>query len=160
MMSILIADDDKGLRRALRDVLEAQPGWQVVGEAANGREALEKATQLVPEVVILDISMPELDGIGAAKLIHQALPQAELLVFSQHDTPEMVARALDAGARGYVLKSKAPRDLVPAVEAVRRHASFLSAEISVGHPSARPDGDENGRSGYPGAGPSKNSICN
>ncbi len=131
LMSILIADDNESLRRSLRDLLESEPGWRVVGEAANGREALEKAGQLTPEVVILDISMPELDGISAAQLIHQAVPQAELLVLSQHDALGMVESALKAGARGYVLKSQASRDLVPAVEAVRQHAPFLSAEISA-----------------------------
>jgi len=135
-MSILIADDDERVRQGLRSLLETQPGWHVVGEAVNGREALEKAVQLVPEVIILDISMPELDGIGAARLIHQAVPQAELLVFTQHDTPDMVASALDAGVRGYVLKSRVSSDLMPAVEAARQHASFLSPEISAIHSSS------------------------
>ena len=156
-MSILIADDDERLRHGLRDLLEAHPGWHVVGEAVNGREALQKAVQLAPEVVILDISMPELDGIGAARLIREALPEAELLVFSQHDAPDIVARALDVGVRGYVLKSQASRDLVPAIEAVYRHASFLSQEISAVLPSSGPEARNEGSAG-PCAGPSKSSI--
>lgn len=147
MVSIVIADDNNDIRRGVKNLLESEPGWQVVGEAANGREALEKAAQLAPEVVILDISMPELDGISAARLIGQAVPQAELLVLSQHDAPDVVARALAAGVRGYVLKSQASRDLVPAVEAVRRHAAFLSAEISVAHPNVESDREENGLGG-------------
>jgi DNA-binding NarL/FixJ family response regulator len=131
-LSILLADDHDDLRRVVKDLLEAQPGWRVVAEAVNGRQALEKATQLAPEVVILDISMPELDGISAAPLIRQALPQAELLMLSHHDSSETVARAFDAGARGYVLKPQACRDLVPAVESVRKHVPFLSAELAVG----------------------------
>lgn len=154
VMSILIADDDARLRQGLRNLLEDHPGWHVVGEAVNGREALEKAVQLLPEIVILDISMPELDGIGAARLIHQALPQAELLVFTQHDTPDIVASALDAGVRGYVLKSQASRDLVPAVEAACQHASFLSPEISAVRPSASVEA-RNEASASPCVGPSK-----
>jgi DNA-binding NarL/FixJ family response regulator len=160
MVSIVIADDNNDMRQGLKNLLEAELGWQVVGEAVNGREALERAAQLTPEVVILDISMPELDGISAARLIGEAVPQTELLVLSQHDAPDVVARALAAGVRGYVLKSQASRDLVPAVEAVRRHASFLSAEISVAHPSVGTDREKNGLGGHPGAGPSKNSTCN
>jgi DNA-binding NarL/FixJ family response regulator len=137
MFSILVADDNERVRRGLKTLLEAQEGWQVVGEAVNGRDALEKATALTPELVILDISMPELDGISAAPLIHKAIPAAELLVLSQHDTPEVVARALDAGARGYVLKAHASRDLVPAVESLRQHIVFLSAEISDVRPGVR-----------------------
>jgi DNA-binding NarL/FixJ family response regulator len=160
MVSIVIADDNNDIRRGVKNLLESEPGWQVVGEAANGREALEKAAQLAPEVVILDISMPELDGISAARLIGQAVPQAELLVLSQHDAPDVVARALAAGVRGYVLKSQASRDLVSAVEAVRRHAAFLSAEISAAHPNVGSDREENSLGGDPGTGPSKNSMCN
>jgi DNA-binding NarL/FixJ family response regulator len=130
MLRMLVVDDDEPMRRGLKELLEMQPGWEVVGEAANGREALEKANQLSPDVVTLDISMPVLDGISAASLIHQAHPETEMLVLSQHDLPEMVRRALNAGVRGYVLKSRASRDLVPAVEAVCHHTSFVSAEVS------------------------------
>jgi len=159
MMSILIADDDARLRQGLRNLLEEHADWHVVGEAANGREALEKAVQLTPEVVILDVSMPELDGIGAARMIHQALPQAELVMFSQHDTPETVASALDAGVRGYVLKSQASRDLVPAVEAARQHASFLSPEVSGVRGGPVSEVRKEAAAGC-GAGPSKNEIGN
>jgi DNA-binding NarL/FixJ family response regulator len=134
MFTILVADDDERVRHGVRNLLEAHDDWQVIGEAVNGRDALQKAAELTPELVILDISMPELDGISAAPQIRKALPEAELLVLSHHDAPELVARAFDAGARGYVLKSNASRDLVPAVEAMRRHVPFLSQEISEGHP--------------------------
>ena len=130
MLRMLVVDDDEPMRRGLKELLEMHPGWEVVGEAANGREALEKADQLSPDVVTLDISMPVLDGISAASLIHQAHPETEMLVLSQHDVPGMVRRALNAGVRGYVLKSRASRDLVPAVEAVCHHAFFVSAELS------------------------------
>ncbi len=131
MLRMLVVDDDERMRRGLKELLELQPGWQVVGEAANGREAFEKAAQLNPDVVTLDISMPELDGISAALLIRQAAPKTEMLVLSQHDVPEMVSRAFDAGIRAYVVKSHAGRDLVPAVQALCQHASFISAELSA-----------------------------
>jgi DNA-binding NarL/FixJ family response regulator len=90
MLRMLVVDDDEPMRRGLKELLETQPGWQVVGEAANGWEALGKAAELHPEVVTLDIGMPELDGISAASLIHQAAPHAEMLVLTQHDVPGMV----------------------------------------------------------------------
>lgn len=165
MPSILIADDNERIRRGLKELLETQPGWQVIGEAASGLEAVEKAAQLAPEVVILDISMPQLDGIGAAPLIRKAVPEVELLVLSQHDTPDVVKKALEAGVRGYVLKSTAPRDLVAAVEAVHRHQSFLSVEVSaavrVAMPSPSAPGIETGPGGEAGSAvPSKNGIEN
>jgi DNA-binding NarL/FixJ family response regulator len=153
--SILLADDHDGIRRGLRELLELQLGWQVVGEAGSGREALEKAVQLTPDVVILDISMPELDGISAAPLIHEALPEAELLVVSQHDTPDMVTKALAAGIRAYVLKSQASRDVVLAVQAVRKHTSFLSRELAGCRLAAEPaagSGTEGALESLPDAG--------
>jgi len=117
------------------------PGWHVVGQAANGREAVEKAAQLDPDVVTLDVSMPELDGISATPLIHRATARAEVVMLSQYDVPAMVGKALDAGVRGYVLKSRASRDLVPAVEAACHHDSFVSAEIKFDRPQA-PRGSE------------------
>ena len=130
-MTILIADDNEEVRKGVKDLLESQAGWHVVGEAVNGRDALEKAVQLAPQVVVLDITMPEMDGISAAPLIRGVVPQAELLVLSQHDAPSIIARAFGAGVRGYGLKSQVSRDLVPAIEAAGRHASFLSSEISA-----------------------------
>jgi DNA-binding NarL/FixJ family response regulator len=149
-LSIMVADDNDGMRRGLKELLEAQPGWQVVGEAANGLEAVEKAAKLAPEVVILDISMPGLDGIGAAPLIRQAVPQAELVVLSQHDASETVTRALAAGSRAYVLKSAASRDLVAAVEAVRKHESFLSVEVAGVGPIMPGGGGISGETGIDG----------
>ncbi len=141
MLRMLVVDDDEPVRRGVKELLETQPGWQVVGEAANGREALQKAAELSPDVVTLDITMPELDGISAAFLIHQAAPETEMLVLTQHDVPGMVRKALDAGARGYVLKSRAGRDLVPAVEAVCQHLPFISAEVSdAGQPGPQATG--------------------
>lgn len=147
-LRMLVVDDDEPMRRGVKELLETHPGWQVVGEAANGREALEKAAQLDPDVVTLDISMPELDGISAAPLIHRVKPRAELIVLSQHDVPAMVNRALDAGARGYVLKSRASRDLIPAIEAACHHNAFVSAELKPEGPVARGDCEHQAKADY------------
>lgn len=128
-LRILIAEDNQAVREGLRELLESQPDWRVVGEAVNGLEAVEKARDLQPEVVILDYSMPQLDGISAAVRIRQAAPQSELLVLTQHDAPYTARRALDAGVRGYVVKSDADRDLLAAVEAVSQHRVFVSSSM-------------------------------
>jgi len=126
---ILVVDDHEIVRQGLRGLLETQSGWQIIGEAANGRDAVEKAAELRPDVAILDISLPG-DGLEAARRILQALPQTEILILSYHDSPFMVRRALEVGARGYVLKSDAGRDLLAAVEAVSQHKPFLSRAVS------------------------------
>lgn len=111
-LSILIADDYGVVRRGLRGLLEAEPGWQVVGEADNGRQAVSQAARLRPDVVILDISMPLLNGLDAARLILKAVPETRVLVLTAYHTDEMIEKALQAGVRGYVLKSDAEADLV------------------------------------------------
>jgi len=127
---ILLADDFPLVRRGLRELLELQPGWKVVGEAATGREALEKAKCLKPDVVILDISMPELNGLEATREILKAVPKTEVLILSLHQSEQLVHRVLEAGASGYVLKSDTEGTLVEAVEAVRRHRAFFSSEAA------------------------------
>ncbi len=127
---ILLADDHALVRRGLRELLELQPGWKVVGEAANGREALEKAKCLKPDVVILDISMPELNGLEATREILKAVPKTEVLILSLHESERLVHGVLEAGASGYVLKSDAEGTLVEAVEAVRRHRAFFTSKVA------------------------------
>lgn len=124
-LRILIADDKTALREKVRALLESFPGWRVVGEAVDGREAVQKAGQLKPDVVILDYSMPELDGISAIPMIRNAAPQTEIVVLTVNDAPFTVRRALDAGARGYVVKTEIIRNLVPAVEAASQHRTFV-----------------------------------
>ena len=104
-LRILIADDHGLLRRGARTILQAHRGWKVVGEASNGREALEKAIKLNPDLAIVDISMPELDGIEVTRQIRDSLPHVKVLVLTMHESHHMVRRALDAGANGYLLKS-------------------------------------------------------
>src|SRR5579864_3367365 len=124
---ILIVDDHPVVRHGLRNLLEVQAGWEVVDEAADGLEALEKADRLNPDVILLDVSMPKMNGLEACRLIRKAVPASEVLIVTQHDSPQMMREALDAGARGYVVKSNAGRDLIAAVEAVSQHRSFTLA---------------------------------
>jgi DNA-binding NarL/FixJ family response regulator len=114
---ILIADDHEVVRCGVKALLGSRPGWEVVGEAANGREALEKAKELKPDVIILDITMPELNGVEATRKIVNAVPGTEVLILTMHESEKLIRRLLEAGARGYVSKSDIARSLVDAVEA-------------------------------------------
>ena len=127
---ILVADDHEVVRRGLQALLEAQPGWEVSGEAVDGREAVEKAKQLKPDVVIMDISMPVLNGLEATRQILKVNPHARVLILTMHESDQIVREVLDAGARGYILKSDAGRDLVGAVEALRRYNSFFTSKVA------------------------------
>jgi DNA-binding NarL/FixJ family response regulator len=125
-----VADDHELVRRGIRGLLCARRGWTVVGEAMNGREAVEKANRLKPDVAILDISMPDLDGLQATRLIRDAVPTTEVVVLTMHESDQMVRRVLDAGALGYVLKSDLPTQLVKAVKDVSAGKHFLTPRIS------------------------------
>jgi len=125
MLRILIADDHSILRRGVRAVLEEHPGWEVCGEAANGREAVEMATRLHPEICVVDISMPELNGIETTRRIRAALPRTEVVVLTVYDYEDLAGSLLAAGARGYVLKTDIAQGLTAAVEAAARHVSFF-----------------------------------
>jgi DNA-binding NarL/FixJ family response regulator len=127
---ILVADDHEVVRQGLRRLLEAGPGWEVCGEAGTGREAVEKASQLKPDVVVLDYSMPGLNGAEAARQIIQRVPRAEVLILTMHSSEDLIRGALEAGARAYVLKSDAGRDLISAVQALIEHKAFLSSGAS------------------------------
>lgn len=126
---ILVVDDHEIVRHGLRLLLESRPGWTVVGEASTGTEGVEKAVELKPDVVLLDLGMPELNGFEATRRIREALPQTEVLVLSMNDSEQMVRKALASGARGYLVKSGAGRELLTAIEAALRHKSFLSSSI-------------------------------
>jgi len=129
-VSILIADDHAVVRRGLRALLETEPGWKVVGEAEDGREAVEKAAKLRPDVAILDISMPRLNGLDAASLIFKAAPQTRILILTMHAAEDLIQRTLKAGATGYILKSDAERDLITAVEALLHKKTFFTSAAS------------------------------
>jgi DNA-binding NarL/FixJ family response regulator len=129
-LRILIADDHGLMRRGTRALLEARRGWRVVGEAANGREAAEKAIKLKPDVAIVDISMPELDGVEVVRQIREAVPDTKVLVLTMHESDQMVRRALEAGARGYLLKSDLADCLAKAVKTVSEGKRFLTPKVS------------------------------
>jgi DNA-binding NarL/FixJ family response regulator len=129
-LRILVADDHELVRRGVRGLLRARRGWTVVGEAANGREAVEKANKLKPDVAIVDISMPDLDGLQVTRQIREAAPDTEVVVLTMHESDQMVRRVLDAGALGYVLKSDLAAHLVKAVKNVSAGKLFLTPRVS------------------------------
>jgi DNA-binding NarL/FixJ family response regulator len=129
-LRVLIADDHDIVRRGLRNLVESQAGWEVCAEAADGRQAVAKALASRPDVAILDISMPEMDGLTATRKIREALPQTEVLVLTQHKAEVVARQVLKAGARGYILKSDAGDELVAAINALQRHKPFFTKHIS------------------------------
>ena len=129
-LQILIADDHELVRKGLRAVLESQPGWKVCGEAINGRQAVELARQLGPDVIVLDVTMPELNGLEATRQILKAIPNAEVLILTMHESEKLVSELLAAGAHGYILKADTSRLLVSAVELLAQHQPFFTGKIS------------------------------
>lgn len=129
-LSILVADDHEVVRRGIRSLLEARPEWKVCGEASTGQEAIDRAGKLRPALVLLDLTMPDLDGLDAIPHIRRVSPETKILVLTMHDSGEMATRVLAAGASGLVLKSDAARDLVRAVQAIVRGQPFLSPAVT------------------------------
>jgi DNA-binding NarL/FixJ family response regulator len=129
-LRILVADDHQVVRTGLRTLLETERGWQVCAEAANGREAVEKAGALKPDIAVLDIGMPLLNGVEATRQIRKLSPKTEVLILSMHDSEVLIQEVLEAGARGYILKDDADRNLIAAVDALRQHKSYLSSRVS------------------------------
>jgi DNA-binding NarL/FixJ family response regulator len=129
-LRLLVADDHEIVRKGLRSLLEAQPGWQVAGEASDGREAVEKAKELHPDVTVLDIGMPSLNGLEATRQMLKNDARAKILILTMHESDPLIRDVLDAGARGYVLKTDASRDLVTAVNAVRSNKTFFTAKVA------------------------------
>ncbi|HET7209414.1 MAG TPA: PAS domain S-box protein [Terriglobales bacterium] len=135
-MEILIADDHEQFRRSLRSLIESQPDWHVCAEAANGVEAVERASALKPDVILLDVSMPTMNGLDAARLIHSQTPETEILIVSQNDPSVMEKAALRAGAKGFIPKSKLPQELVKAVDALRGNGAARRHEEQKANPPA------------------------
>ena len=127
---VLLADDHSIVRRGLRSALEDDPSFQIVGEAANGREAVQLAELLVPDVAIIDIAMPQLNGIDATALIQKASPKTRVLMLSVHSDETYILRALTAGAHGYLLKDSAENEVVSAVRALAQGNSYFSPAIA------------------------------
>ena len=127
---ILIADDHDLIRRGVRTLIEQRPNWQVVAEATTGREALQLARDTVPDIAIIDYSLPELNGRDLTVELHRLLPRLEILIYTMHDREDMILDVLHAGARGFVLKSDSEQDLLSAVDALAVHRPFFSGSIS------------------------------
>jgi DNA-binding NarL/FixJ family response regulator len=127
---ILLADDHTLVRQGLRKILESQPGWVVVGEAGDGRDAVQQTMDLQPDVVIMDIAMPQLNGVEAVQQIERRNPSARVLVLSMYSDEAYVTRAVRAGAAGYLLKDSADVDLIQAVSAVSEGKSFFSPAVA------------------------------
>jgi DNA-binding NarL/FixJ family response regulator len=129
-LRILIVDDHEAIRQGLRTILENHQGWQIVGEASNGREALRLAHETSPHIAILDYSLPQMNGLELTRNIKHELPRTEIVIYTMHDEESLLSDILHAGARGYVLKSDPSAHLVSAVEALAKGKPYFSPEIS------------------------------
>ncbi|MGA2149711.1 MAG: response regulator transcription factor [Bryobacteraceae bacterium] len=130
-MRILLVDDHQVVRRGVAGlIVDARPDWEVCGEASTGREAVAAAASLRPDIVVMDISMPDMNGLEATREILKNSPDIEVLVLSMHESDQMVHDVLGAGARGYILKRDAGNDLITALEALRQHKLFLTSRVS------------------------------
>jgi DNA-binding NarL/FixJ family response regulator len=127
---ILVVDDHDIIRRGLKDLLAAKPGWEICAEAKTGRDAVSMAEQLKPDVIVMDVSMPDLNGLEAARRIHKALPKTGILILTMHYSDQLVRDVIESGARGYILKSDADRELVSAVEAIANRRTFFTPRAS------------------------------
>jgi DNA-binding NarL/FixJ family response regulator len=127
---ILIADDHEVVRAGVRSLLEGRPDYEVCGEAATGRQVVALAQQLKPDIVILDVTMPELNGLEAARQILKAVPDVRVLILSVHETEELVRDIIEIGAHGYVLKSDAGRELTAAMQALRNRETFFTSRVA------------------------------
>ena len=128
--TILIADDHAIVRAGLRETLTLQPGWTICGEASNGHDAVRMARELAPDVMILDISMPDLSGVLVAREVRKLKSRTELLIFTMHDSEQLVREVLSAGARGFVLKSALPEILIQAVSSLLNHKPYFCPGIT------------------------------
>src|SRR6202047_907187 len=130
-LRILVADDHDLMRRGLKVLLDARQGWSVWAEASTGREAVTMAESLRPDIAILDISMPEVNGVEAARRILKASPNTEVLVLSVHYSDQLIREILEAGVRGYIVKSDSDRDLVIAVESLAKKKPFFTSRATA-----------------------------
>ena len=129
-LRILVVDDHAVVRRGVRSLLESEEGWEVCGEATTGRDAVEQSRRLRPDVVVMDLSLPELSGLDATRQILNETPNVEVLVLTMHHSEELAREVLQAGARGYVLKSDADESLIAAVDSLRQRKPFLTATVT------------------------------
>ena len=135
---ILIVDDHEVVRQGIRTILRARPQWEVCGEAVNGKDALEKAQSLDPDVIIMDITMPEMSGIEATRELTKRKVRAGVLIFTMHESKNLSTTVQEAGARGFVLKSHAARDLLDALETLMNGGTFFGADGQKAGEPAKP----------------------
>jgi DNA-binding NarL/FixJ family response regulator len=129
-LRILVADDHDLMRRGIKTLLESHAGWEVCGEAKTGREAVDKVEELKPDIIILDISMPDLNGVEAARRIRKTSAGTEVLILSMHYSDQLIREIVDAGVRGYIMKSDSDRDLIIAVETLAKHKPFFTSHAT------------------------------
>ena len=129
-LRIVIVDDHSVVRHGVRTLLESQSDWQVIAECSTGREAVDVVTELRPDIVIMDLSLPELNGLDATRRIVKQSPRTEVLVLTMHHSEELARQVLQAGARGYVLKSDADQQLIAAVLSLQQHKPFLTSTVT------------------------------
>jgi two-component system, NarL family, nitrate/nitrite response regulator NarL len=129
MPRVLVVDDHAFIRRGVNSILQAFPEWELCGEAENGQEAVRLAEQLKPEVIIMDVSMPVLNGIEATKIISKAHPEIKIVLLTLHDSAELLRSGFRAGAKGYLLKSDAEQELLKALRVVIGQGSYISPRI-------------------------------
>jgi DNA-binding NarL/FixJ family response regulator len=129
-LQIVVADDHAVVRRGVRALLETRSGWQIVAEAADGREAIRAVKQHRPNVVVMDVSLPDLNGLEATRQIVKDFPETEVVILTMHQSEQLMREVLEAGARGYVLKSDADQNLIAAVESLRQHKPFLTPRVT------------------------------
>ena len=127
---IVLADDHEAIRLGVRSMLSAHPDWRIIGEASNGRDALEVIRSTQPDIAILDYSLPMMNGLELTRVIKKEMPRVEVLIFTMHDREDVLAELLTAGARGYLLKSDASKHLVAAVEALSIRRPYFSGNVS------------------------------
>jgi DNA-binding NarL/FixJ family response regulator len=129
-LRILVADDHDLVRRGIKGLLQSYPGWSICAEAKTGREAVAKAEELKPDIAILDISMPNLNGLEATRKIRMVSPRTEVLILTMHCSDHLIREIVDTGARGYILKSDSSRDLAIAIETLANHKPFFTPDAT------------------------------
>lgn len=129
-LDIVVADDHAVVRRGVRSLLESRRGWRIVAEAATGREAVAAVKQFRPHLVVMDVSLPDLSGLEATRQIVKEFPETEVLILTMHQSEQLMREMLEAGARGYVLKSDADQNLIAAVDSLRQHKPFLTPRVT------------------------------
>jgi len=131
MPRVMIVDDHAFIRRGVQSILNSVPGWELCGEAENGVAAIRLAGDLKPDVIIMDVSMPGLNGLEATRIIHEAQPSVKIVLLTLHDSTEVLRSGFHAGAQGYLLKSEAEQELLRALQAVTEEGTYISPKVDV-----------------------------